>query len=235
MLPKIAHPSFKIEIPSLKKKVSFRPFLVKEEKVLLMAKTSEDPTDILTAVKNVVSACCMSDDLNIDSLAIFDLEYIFLKIRSNSVSNKVSLTFQDTEDKREYKFDVDLDTVTIEFPPNSSNKIVISDEMGLIMKYPPASLYDDKNFLNLQEDALFELIVRCIDKIYVNDVIHETSSYKPEEIAKWMDDMDSKTFEKIQAFLNNVPRMQYIIKYKNSLGNDRKIELNSLTDFFTLR
>jgi hypothetical protein len=234
MLPKIAHPSFKIEIPSTKKRVSFRPFLVKEEKVLLMAKTSEDPTDILTAVKNVVSACCV-EDLDIDSLAIFDLEYIFLKIRANSVSNKVSLIFQDTEDNKEYKFEVNLDDVKVVFPPDSSNKIVISDEMGIIMKYPPAALYDDRIFLNLQEDALFELIVRCIDKIYIGDVIHEASSYKSEEIAKWLDDMDSKTFEKIQLFLNSVPRMQQVLEYKNSLGHDRKIELNTLLDFFTLR
>jgi len=234
MLPKIAHPTFKIEIPSTKKRVSFRPFLVKEEKVLLMAKTSEDPTDILTAVKNVVAACCV-EDLDIDSLAIFDLEYIFLKIRSNSVSNKVNLIFQDTEDQKEYKFEVNLDSVKVVFPPDSSNKIVISDEMGIIMKYPPASLYDDKIFLNLQEDTLFELIVRCIDKIYIGDTIHESSSYKPEEIARWLDDMDSKTFEKIQLFLNSVPRMQHVLEYKNSLGHDRKIELNTLIDFFTLR
>ena len=234
MLPKIAHPTFKIEIPSIKKRISFRPFLVKEEKVLLMAKTSEDQTDILTAVKNVVSACCM-EDINIDSLAIFDLEYIFLKIRANSVSNKVNLVFQDTEDHKEYKFEVDLNSVNVVFPPNLSNKIVISDEIGLLMKYPPASLYDDKVFLNLQEDALFELIVRCVDKIYIGDVIHDASSYTPEEISAWLDDLDSKTFEKIQLFLNDIPRMQHILEYKNSLGHDRKIELNTLIDFFTLR
>lgn len=234
-LPKIQHPTFRIIVPSTKKQLTFRPFLVKEEKILLIAKTGEDSTDILSAVKQVVNNCCEEKNFNINKLTIFDIEYIFLKIRANSVSNKVNLTFKDLEDEKEYQFEVDLNTVEVEYPKNADTKIIIDEKMGIMMKYPSASIYDDKDFMKLGKDSLFELIIRCIDKIYKNDEMFDASSYTRDELIEFLDNLNVNTFEKIQKFLTNSPTMKHVLNYKNSFGNDRKIELTTLTDFFTLR
>lgn len=234
-LPKINHPTFKVEIPSDKKLMSFRPFLVKEEKILLMAKTGNEPNDILAAVKQIVNNCCVEKGFNVNKLTISDLEYIFLKIRANSVGNMITLKFNDTEDQLEYEFTVDLNTVEVKYPENATNRIDITDDSGILMKYPSASIYDDKEFISLGQDALFELIVRCIDKIYKGDEMFDASSYTTEDLIEFIDNLQVKTFEKIQKFLASAPTMSYTISYKNSLGNERKIELTTLTDFFTLR
>lgn len=234
-LPKISHPTFKVTVPSNKKQLTFRPFLVKEEKILLMAKTSEDSNDILTAVKQTVNNCCQDPGFDVNKLTIFDLEYIFLRIRSNSVGSTVSLSFKDMEDERPYKFEVDLNKIEMVYPKNSENKIQIDDKTGIIMKYPSASLYDDRNFLKLGQDALFELMIRCVDKIYSGDEMFDPASYTHEQLSGFIDGLDVKTFEKIQEFLSNAPTMKYTLSYVNSLGNQRQIELTTLDDFFTLR
>lgn len=233
-LPKIDYPVNKINIPSLKKDYHFRPFLVKEEKLLLMAKESDNPSDILSTIKQIVNNCSV-DKLDTDKLCVFDLEYVFLKIRSFSVDNKVKISFKDLEDEQLQEFDVNLDDVKMVFPEKLDNTIKISDKSGLIMKYPSASLYDDQDFLNLDKDYLFELILRCIDKIYFEEEIYESKDYKKKDLEEFLENLDIKTFEKIQEFLSNIPRMEYKINYKNSLGNDREIILSSLNDFFTWR
>ena len=234
-LPKIHHPTFKINVPSTKKQLLFRPFLVREEKILLMAKAGEDSTDILSAVKQVVNNCCEEKNFNINKLTIFDIEYIFLKIRANSVSNKVNLTFKDLEDEKEYAFEVDLNAVEVEYPKNTDNRIAIDEKMGILMKYPSASIYDDKDFMKLGKDSLFELIIRCIDRIYHNDEMLDASSYTRDELVEFLNNMNVNTFEKIQQFITDSPTMKHVLNYKNSLGNDRNFELTTLTDFFTLR
>jgi len=234
-LPKIDYPIHKIKIPSTKKDISFRPFLVREEKLLLMAKESETPSDILSTIKQIINNCCLDPKLDINKLAIFDLEYIFLKLRSISVDNNVKVTYKDNEDQKLYDFDIPLDKIEIKYPEKTNNNIKITNKSGIVMKYPSAALYDDKEFLNLEKDYMFELIIRCIDSIYYEDQVYECIDYKKEELVEFLEGLDIKTFEKIQAFLVNVPKMEYKIAYKNSLGNDREIVLSSLNDFFTWR
>lgn len=233
-LPKIDYPINTIKIPSLNKSLKFRPFLVKEEKLLLMAKESESPSDILMAVKQVVNNCSIDDKFSIDKLAIFDLEYVFLRIRAMSIDNVVKVSYRDLEDDKLYDFDVDLNKVEVEFGKTNS-KIEITPKSGIIMKYPSANLYDDKEFLNSNEDYVFELIIRCVDKIYDNENVYEAKDYKFDDLREFLENLDIKTFDKIREFLLNIPKMKYTIEYKNSNGNDRSIELNSLNDFFILR
>jgi hypothetical protein len=234
-LPKIESPVYSITVPSLKKKYKFRPFLVKEEKILLIAKESDNLADILSAVKQIINNCCLDSSLNVDKLSIFDIEYIFIKIRSFSVDNIVKLSYRDLEDEKIYNFEIDLETVEVSFPEKLDNNIKISPNAGIIMKYPSASLYDDKEFTSLDKDYMFELIIRCIDKIYEGDNIFEIKDYKKEEIAEFLEQLTVKTYDEIQNFLTNSPKLKHVINYKNSLGNDRSIELNSLNDFFTWR
>jgi hypothetical protein len=234
-LPKIDYPIYTIPVPSTKTNFKFRPFLVKEEKLLLMAKESENPTDILSSIKQIITNCSLDEKFDIDKLALFDLEYIFLKLRSFSVDNIVKVAYKDFEDEKIYNFEVNLDEVNVIFPEKVDNNIKITENSGIVMKFPPASLYSDKEFLNIEKDYMFELIIKCIDKIYYEDEVYEAKNYKKEEINEFLENLNMKVFENIQNFLLKVPKMEYTIKYKNSLGNDREIALTSLNDFFTWR
>jgi hypothetical protein len=234
-LPKIDQPIYNINVPSLKKKYSFRPFLVKEEKLLLMAKESDKPSDILSAIKQVVNNCSLNNNLNVEKLPVFDLEYIFLKLRAVSVDNVVKIKYKDFEDNKEYDFEIDLNSVEVDFPEKNDPNIKITSKSGILMHYPTASLYDDKDFQNLEKDYMFELIVRCVDKIYYEEDIYEAKEYKKQELVEFLENLTVATFEKILNFLTNMPKIHHEIVYKNSLGNERKIEFNSLNDFFMWR
>lgn len=233
-LPKIKHPTFEFKIPSTQKKETFRPFLVKEEKVLLMAKTSEDQSDIFRSMKQIINNCCVNESFDINKLTIFDLEYLFLQLRAVSVNDVAKVSYKDNEDEKVYDFEINLKEIQVNFPENIDKKIPISSTMGILMKYPSASLFDDKAFLNSGEDSFFELIIRCIDMIYDGDNVYDPTNYTKEEMETFLDDVGITIFEKMQQFMINTPKLSHTIKYKNSLGNDRKIEMNSLTDFFTL-
>jgi len=228
-------PKYTETIPSTGKKISFRPFLVKEEKILLMAQQSADEKEIIKAIKQVVNNCSVDPKLDVNKLALFDLEYIFLKLRSVSVDNVVKIAYRDSEDKKVYDFEINLEEVKIKYPDKMDNKIKITPQSGIIMKYPSAALYDDKEFLTLEKDYMFELIIRCIESIYFEDQIYESKDYKKEELNEFLENLNIKVFEQVQNFLLNVPRMEYKIIYQNELGNDREIVLSSLNDFFTWR
>lgn len=234
-LPKISYPTYTIKVPSTKKNVKFRPFLVKEEKLLLMAKESENNSDILLSIKQIVNNCCLDENFDNEKMTIFDLEYIFIKLRAFSVDNIVKVSYKDEEDGQNYEFEVDLNAVEVEFPEKNENNIKISDTFGILMKYPSASLYEDKDFLNLDKDYLFELIVRCIDKIYEGDNVFEAKNYTMKDLGDFLENLDSKTFVSVQNFLMNSPKLLHVMKYKNSLGNEKEIRLSSLNDFFTFR
>lgn len=235
MLPSFEYPQYDINVPSLKKNYKFRPFLVKEEKLLLMAKETGNEKDILSSIKQIIDNCIISKDISTDKMSLFDLEYIFLKLRSFSIDNIVKVSYRDFEDNKVYNFEINLDDIEVIFPDDNSNVVKISDKTGIVMKYPPASLYSDQEFLNLEKDQMFELIIRCIDSIYNDDEIYMAKDYKKEELEQFLENLNLKVFEGIQNFLLNVPKMEHVIKYKNELGNDREIILSSLNDFFTFR
>jgi len=234
-LPKISYPVHTIQIPSTKKNAKFRPFLVKEEKLLLMAKESQNNADILKSIKQIVNNCCLDDNFDDKKITIFDLEYLFIKLRAFSVDNVVKVSYRDEEDNQNYDFEIDLEEVKIDFPEKNNNNIKISDKFGILMKYPSASLYEDTDFLNLDKDYLFELIVRCIDKIYEGDNVFEAKNYSTKELGDFLENLDSKSFVSIQNFLMNSPKLLHVLHYKNSLGKEKQITLSSLNDFFTFR
>jgi hypothetical protein len=234
-LPKIDFPIHTITVPSSKTSFKFRPFLVKEEKLLLMAKESENQSDILIAIKQIINNCAIDKKFDIDKLSLSDLEYTFIKLRAVSVDNIVKVAYKDTEDNKIYSFEVDLNEIEVIFPENANNNIKITENSGLIMRYPPASLYDDEEFLALDKNYMFELIVRCVDKIYLGEEVYEAKKYKKNQLDDFLDGLTIKVYEDIQKFLLNSPKIEHKIKYKNSLDNDREITLNSLNDFFTWR
>lgn len=230
-LPKIEQPLFDMIIPSTGKKIIFRPFLVKEEKILLIAQQSGNDTDIIRAIKQILNNC-IQDDIDLDSLAIFDLEYMFLKLRAKSVNNVVKLSYRDTEDEQVYDFELDLDSIEIEMPENINSKIEITENVGMTMKYPSASITDRMKEFENEVDLMTFFIVNCIDTIYDEENVYVADDFNDKEISEFLDGLDVKTFEKIREFFENVPRLQHFIEYNNSLGNKRTIELSSLKDFF---
>jgi hypothetical protein len=236
LLPKIDHPTFKIKIPSTEKTHAFRPFLVKEEKILLMAKESKSTSDILSAIRQIVINCSVDEKFDIDKLALFDLEYIFLKLRSVSVDNVVKVAYRDIDEDKLYYFEVDLEEVEVKFPNKKVDNVVkISDNSGVVLRYPPASIYGDKDFLENSKEHMFDLIVRCIDSVYVNEEVHESKNIERKEIEDFLDSLDVKTFRGIQDYLTNTPKLYKEITYENSNGKKKKIVLKSLNDFFTWR
>lgn len=233
-LPKIAHPTFQIEVPSTGTKQNFRPYLVKEEKILLMAKAGESETEMTIAIKQVIESACLDTNFNVDSLTFFDIEYIFIQLRSRSVNSVVEVTYLDDDDDKPYKFTIALNDITVKFPEETNSNIKINDSLGIIMKYPTAALYSDKEFLTSGKDALFTLIVKCIDKIYDEDTIYEIKNYSIKELNDFVEELDPNTFDQIRKFINNSPTLDYEIKYTNSNGIERIIKLTTLSDFFSL-
>jgi hypothetical protein len=235
-LPKINHPLFDLVIPSSKRKIKVRPMLVREEKLLLIAKSSEDAKDVLSAVKQVVNNCIMNEDIDVDKLAIFDIEYIFVKIRAFSISNISKVSYKDNEDGEIYDFDVDLDNVEVIFPENIQKNIRVTDNIAIVMKYAEASLYDDAEFSNSDPSTFYdEMVIRCIDSIYEGDTKFDPNSVSKDELKEYLASFDINVYDNMRKFVASSPTLNYEINYKNSKGSDRKIVMSSLNDFFTLR
>lgn len=235
-LPKISHPLFDVTVPSTKKKIKIRPMLVKEEKILLMAKTGEDATDILSAVKQVVNNCIIDSGIDVDKLAIFDIEYLFLKIRTFSVDSVSKVSYRDNEDDTIYDFEIDLNKVEVKFPEKLDKNIMIGKVNAIIMKYPEAALYSDKEFVSTPADQILDkLVLKCIDKIVDGEETYDAKTFSEEELEEFVNNLDVNTYAKTKDFLNTIPTLYYKIEYKNKNDKDRIIELTSLTDFFTLR
>lgn len=239
-LPKINHPTFPLLVPSLNAASQFRPFTVREEKVLLMAKESDDPAvDHLRAIHHVVGACECSG-LDVDRLATFDLEWLFLKLTEVSVGPTVTQSFTDVEEQREGVKPLPVHTFTIKLSDvtapevNSSPKIVALDSGdGVELGYPPASLYLDPNFT--RTDGGDAVLYRSTRRIFTATSSYDVHSegVTQQEVIDYYDSWLTKDMDAVREFLGNVPTMSYACKYTNSLGHERSVNLTSLSDFFT--
>jgi hypothetical protein len=233
-LPKIGYPTFELILPSTKETVKYRPFLVKEEKILLTSQASGEANDIINAVKQVINNCILTDKINVDTLTTFDLEYLFIKIRSKSVNNVINLVYRDVEDDQKYSVEINLDEVEIKEDPTHVSKFDIGNGYGLVMKYPRADLTNSLKFVEGEMDAFFEVLKNSIESVYDAESVYRLADSTPEEVDEFIQSLDTKAFKKIQDFFSTMPKLYYEVKYTNSLGNEKLIPLTSLTDFFTL-
>ena len=231
-LPKISTPILSFVIPSTQEVKKFRPFLVKEEKILLLAQQG-DESDNITALKQVINNCC-HDHIDVDRLTTFDLEYLFLKLRAKSINNVVKLRFRDREDDKIYDFDVNLDDVEIKIDPNHTNKIKVNDEIGILMRYPDVSMATAVGNVESADELFTKVVLYCIDSIYDKEKVYPAIESTEEELTEFLDSLDHSTFEKIQQFFDTMPKLYHELHYKNELGNERTIVLDSVKDFFTL-
>lgn len=234
-LPKIEFPVMEITIPSLEKAVQFRPFLVKEEKILLMAQSANSKKETLKAVKQVINNCCMDDTINVNKLQIVDIEYLFLQLRGISVSNIIELEYTDNEDEKKYKFKINIEDIKVIKPKKKvSNKVMVTDTVGVMLKHGDGSTIDDLEDFTDEVKLLTFYVKNCITEIFDGDMVYELKDYSDKEIDDFIDTLPSKTLEKIKNFFANAPKMDYTIKYTNSMKTERQIVLSSLDDFFTL-
>jgi hypothetical protein len=234
-LPKLMHPVFELNIPSTKQKVKFRPFLVKEEKLLLMAKQSGEQKDIVAVLKQIINNCDVDSVLNVDSLASFDIEYLFLKLRAKSVNNIIELAYTDFEDEETYKFELNADDIEIVFNEKHSNIINLTEQSGIVMKYPSMDLMGKAMENTDISNLLFYMIKGCMDQYFEDDKIVLFSDSKPEEVDEFVDSLPTSVIREFETFFDTMPKLYHKMEYTNKKGTDRVIELKTLEDFFTLR
>lgn len=234
MLPKIKSPVFKLTVPSSKKEVTMRHLTARDEKILLIAKEEGTASSILDAVKQVVYNCVENYDFQTD-FTLFDVEYLFIQLRAASISNIAKVAYKDRDDEKVREFDVDLTTVEVKFPEKEVKNIKVSDTVGIVMKYPLASLYSDKEFMNATGEKVVDLLIRnSIETIYDGEKQYNLNDVSDEEFSEFINSLDLKVYNQIKEFFNDLPKLYYEIKYTNEKGDDRLIVLSSLNDFFTL-
>jgi len=232
-LPKINYPIFEVTIPSSKAKVKMRPFLVKEEKVLLTAQTTGNSRDVVLAIKQVVNNCLL-DNVDVEKLATFDLEYLFIKLRGRSINNVIDVTYRDPDDELDYKLQIDLDKVEIVNDPDHNPNVKINDQVGLVLRYPKTDMLKAVEAATTEVDLYFEVIKYCIDKVYDENEVYEAKDYTDEELTEFVTALDVTTFKEVQKFLETMPKLHYETSYTNSEGVEKKVVLQNLNDFFIL-
>jgi hypothetical protein len=242
MLPKIDVPLYDLILPLSKKKIQIRPFLVKEEKILLMATESEDESTILTAIKQIVNNCCLTEDVDIELLPISDLEFIFFNLRARSISEVVELRYKCNnkihvgEEERVcgnmVEFDVNILDIKPEIPENHTNKIEISPTMGVVMKYPNFKILD-KISSTTESEMLIETTLACIDYIYDEDEIYYAKDVSKEELTDFLESMNRGQFLKLQEFFETIPKITKEIDFHcDKCGYDEKMVLEGIQSFF---
>lgn len=217
-LPKISTPTYELEIPSLKKNVKYRPFLVKEEKVLIIAMESEDSKQIANSLKEVISNCIITKGIKIDHLSTFDIEYIFLNIRGKSVGETVDVLVTCPDDgETQVLVSINLDEIGVEISPKHSRDIKLDENLTLRMKYPSLQEFIKTNFGSgeVSIDDTFDLICSCIEQVYSEEESWNASDFTKEELIEFVEQLSSKQFKEVEVFFETMPKLSHKIKVKN--------------------
>ena len=234
-LPKLTTPTYELEIPSTDTKISYRPFLVKEEKILMIAMESKDNTQIINAVRDIVSACTF-DKLDVGTMPMFDVEYIFLNIRAKSVGEVSKLKVLCPDDKKTYaNIEVDLTKVEVQVDEGHTNKIELTDDMGIILTYPSMKSFQDLGIQNIDSKNMLDVVGACILQIYEEkgEKIYEGKDQTKKELTEFIENLNSKQFKNIQDFFSTMPRLKHDVMVKNpKTKKESKLTLTGLNDFF---
>jgi hypothetical protein len=236
-LPKISTPVYELEIPSSKKTIKYRPFLVKEEKILIIAMESEDSKQIANAVKNVISACILTKGVKVEELSTFDIEYLFLNIRGKSVGEDVEVLITCPDDNvTQVPTVINLDDIQVQIDENHSRDIKLDDNLILRMKYPSMDEFVKSNFAASGEIGVsetFDLIASCIEQVYSEEESWAASDCTKKELSDFIEQMSSKQFKEIEKFFETMPKLSHTIKIKNpKTGVESEVLLEGLSAFF---
>lgn len=244
-LPVLKTPTYFMTIPSTKKKVKYRPFLVQEEKILMMIKEGNDELEIINAMKELISVCTFNK-LNVSELALFDIEYMFLQLRSKSVGEKEEIPMkckniipsveedddsEGTECGNIIRFEVDLSKIKVKTPKDHTRNVIIEDDIGIIFKYP--NIDSITNIDDIESNPI-EYIVSLIESIFDNDGVYDASTVNKKELIDWINKLTRKQFEQIQhQFFESMPTLEHNIKYTcDKCGYEGIVNFNSVSDFF---
>tara|TARA_B100001113_G_scaffold105955_1_gene85943 strand:+ start:156 stop:872 length:717 start_codon:yes stop_codon:yes gene_type:complete len=235
-LPKIATPTYELVIPSSKKKIKYRPFLVKEEKILILAMESEDTNQIANAVKNVISSCILSRGIKVEKLSTFDIEYLFLNIRGKSVGEQIEVMVTCPDDnKTKVPALINIDSIKVQIDDEHSKDIVLDDQYTLRMKYPSLNEFIKNNFNteDLKVDDTFDLIASCIEQVYSEEESFAASDCTKKELSQFLEQLNSSQFKMIEKFFETMPKLSHTVKVTNpNTKVDNEIILEGLQSFF---
>jgi hypothetical protein len=234
-LPKLGYPTYELELPSTGKTVKYRPFLVKEEKVLLMALEAKDEKQIIAAVKDLIKNCVTSR-IKVDTLPSFDLEYLFLKIRAASIGETINLTVTCLDDNEtQVDAEININDVEVVKLEGHNAKIMFDDNTGIMMKYPSMKEFVDREFLQkeMKTEEVYGFIADSIDQIFTEEEVFDSSTTTKKEFRTFVDSMTTKQFEKIQEFYTTCPKLSHTFKVTNpNTGKESEYTIEGLQSFF---
>ena len=236
-LPKIATPTYELELPSTGETIQYRPFLVKEEKLLVIALESEDTKQITTAIKTVIKNCILTKNVKVESLPTFDIEYLFLNIRGKSVGEEIEVNIICPDDgETQVPIKINLDDIQVQKSEEHSNRIKLDDSIMMEMRYPSLDQFIKNNFDFNDKNAMdqsFELIGSCIDKIFTEDEVWSAADVTKKEIGEFLESMNSAQFKDIEKFFETMPKLSHTVKVRNPITEiESEVVLEGLASFF---
>ena len=236
-LPKIATPTYELVLPSTEETIQYRPFLVKEEKLLVIALESEDNKQITTAIKAVLKNCVLTKGIKVEKLPTFDIEFLFLNIRGKSVGEQLEVNIVCPDDETtQVTVDIDLDDIEVERNDDHTKQIKLDENLMMEMKYPSLDQFIKNNFDFNDKNAMdqsFELIASCIDKVYTEDEVWATADCTKKEVKEFLESMNSQQFKEIEAFFESMPKLSHTIKVTNpNTKVESEVTLEGLASFF---
>jgi len=237
MLPKIVAPTYELELPSTEETIQYRPFLVKEEKLLVIALESEDTKQITTAIKTVIKNCILTKNIKVEALPTFDIEYLFLNIRGKSVGEELEVNIICPDDgETQVPVKINLDDIKVQKNEEHTNKIKVDKSIMMEMKYPSLEQFIKNNFDFTNKNAMdqsFDLIASCIDKIFTEDEVWSTADVTKKELTDFLESMNSSQFKEIEKFFETMPKLSHTIKVKNPKTEvESEVILEGLASFF---
>jgi hypothetical protein len=236
-LPKISTPTYELELPSSGELIKYRPFLVKEEKVLVIALESEDTKQITNAIKTVIKNCILTKGVKVESLPTFDIEYLFLNIRGKSVGEEIQVNLICPDDgETTVSVSIDIDSIKVQKNKEHTKQIKVDDNVMMEMKYPSLDQFIKNNFdfnSNNAMDQSFELISSCIDKIYTQDEVWSSADVTKKELVEFIEQMNSSQFKEIEKFFETMPKLSHQVTFTNpNTKVENTVTLEGLSSFF---
>jgi hypothetical protein len=236
-LPKISTPTYELELPSTGQEIQYRPFLVKEEKLLVLALESENIKEITTAIKNVIKSCIQTKNIKVESLPTFDIEYLFLNIRGKSVGEEIEVNVICPDDGETYvPVKINIDEIQVQKNEEHTNKIQVDDNIVMQMKYPSLDQFIKNNFDfsgDTNMDQSFDLVASCIDKIFNEEEVWTSGDVTKKELIDFLEQMNSAQFKQIEKFFETMPKLSHSVKVKNPKTEvESEVVLEGLSSFF---
>jgi hypothetical protein len=238
-LPKISTPTYELTLPSTGKKIKYRPFLVREEKILIMAMESENMKDITNSIVQILSDCILTENVKVESLATFDIEYLFLNVRARSVGETIDVNIVCPDDEEtQVEVSVDIDSIRIQKTRGHKNIIKLDDNLSMKLRYPALDQFVENNFETADAESgvgeSLAMITSCIDMIYNEEESWEASDYSKDELDEFVEQMNTKQFKQIEKFFTTMPKLSHTIKVRNPKTKvESEVILEGLASFFS--